>query len=129
MPKWNSFVLQGFCQNGKNCKKARILPKWQETRIIPEKQENKNHVRIARTQESDKNCKNTRIRQEYKNTRILPGETFLASPAKILSTRILPERQDLFFQARILYRRNDKRILSDVQEKQESGQNEDKIVD
>ena len=93
------------------------------------KARNKNHTRKARKQESCKNCKNTRIRQEYKNTKILPGDTFLASPAKIVSTRILPESQDLFFQARILYRRNEKRILSDVQEKQESGQIEVKIVD
>ena len=83
----------------------------------------------SKKQESCKNCKKTRIRQEYKNTRILSGEIFLASPAKILSTRILSESQDLFFQARILYIRDDKRILSENQEKQESGQNEDKIVD
>jgi len=51
----------------------------------------------------------------------LPDDVFFASPAKILSTRISPESQDLFFQARILYRRNGKRILTDNQEKQESG--------
>ena len=104
---------------------ARIVRK-QESCQNGKKQES---YQKSKKQESCKNCKKTRIRQEYKNTRILPGETFLASPAKILSTRILPERQDLFFQARILYRRNDKRILSDFQEKQESGQIEVKIVD
>jgi hypothetical protein len=82
---------------------------------------NKNHARIARRKESDKKSRKKRIRQEYKNTRILPGKAFLASPAKIVSTWILPESQDLFFQARILYRRNGKRIWTDNQEKQESG--------
>ena len=62
-------------------------------------------------QESCKNCEKKRIRQEYKNTRILPGKAFLASPAKILSTWILSESQDLFFQARILNRRNGKKNL------------------
>jgi len=51
----------------------------------------------------------------------LPGEAFLASPDKLLSTRIPQECQELVFQARILYRRNGKRILTDKQEKQESG--------
>ena len=63
--------------------------------------------------EAGKKVKEKRIRQEFKNARILPGETFLASSAKILSTRISPESQDLFFQARILHRRNGKRILTD----------------
>jgi hypothetical protein len=54
----------------------------------------------------------------------LPEETFLASSAKIRSTWILPECQDLFFQTRILYRRNGKRILAGNQEKQESGKND-----
>ena len=60
MPKWNSFVVEEFCQNGKNCKKTRILPKWQETRIIPEKQE----TRIMPELQEDKN--QVRI-QEHKN--------------------------------------------------------------
>jgi len=51
----------------------------------------------------------------------LPGDEFLALSDKILSTRISQEDQDLFFQARILHRRNGKRILTDSQEKQESG--------
>jgi hypothetical protein len=38
-----------------------------------------------------------RLRQEFKNRRILPEDEFLASPAKIWSTCILPESQDLFF--------------------------------
>jgi len=38
-----------------------------------------------------------RIRQEFKNTRILPGETFLASPGKIRSTRILQKGKICFF--------------------------------
>ncbi len=83
-------------------------------------QENKSHTRIARKR---------RTRQEFEKTRILAGETFLASPAKIGSTLTLPESQDLFFQARILYGKNYKRILTDNQEKQESGKNDVKIVD
>jgi hypothetical protein len=70
-----------------------------------------------------------RISQEYKNTRILPGEAFLASPDKIVSTWILSEGPDLFFQTRILRRRNGKRILTENQEKQESGKIDGKIVD
>jgi hypothetical protein len=83
----------------------------------------------SKKKESDKNFKKKRIRQEFKNTRILAGEELLASPAKIRSTWILPERQDLFFQTRILYRRNGKRILAANQEKQEPGKNDGKIVD
>jgi len=66
MPKWNSFVLQGFCQNGKNYKKTRILPESQENKNHTRKARNKNHARIARNknhariarkQESDKNTR------------------------------------------------------------------------
>jgi hypothetical protein len=42
-----------------------------------------------------------RITQEFKSRRILPGKAFLASPDKIVSTWILSESSDLFFQARI----------------------------
>ncbi len=100
-----------------------------EKKNLAEIQENKNRGRIPRRKESDKNSRKQRFRQEVKNTRILPGKAFLASPAKIGSTWILPESQDLFFQARILYRRNGKRILTDIQEKQEPGKNGDKNVD
>jgi hypothetical protein len=41
----------------------------------------------------------------------------------------LPESQDLFFQTRILHRRNGRRILTGNQEKQESGNNNGKNVD
>ena len=80
-----------------------------------------NQIRKTRKRNQTRISRKKRIRQEFKKARILPGEAFLASPAKILSTRISPEDQDLFFQARILYRRNGKRILTDNQEKQESG--------
>ncbi len=89
----------------------------------------KNQARRPRNQESGKNYKKKRISQEYKNTRILSGETFLASSDKILSTRIPQECSDLAFQARILHRRNGKRILTDNQENQESGKTRGKIVD
>ena len=89
----------------------------------------KNQTRKARKRDQTRSSRKRKIRQEYKNTRILPGEAFLASPDKILSTRISPECQDLFFQERILYRRNSKRILTDDQEKQESGKTSGKIVD
>jgi len=90
------------------------------TRMTQEPQE-KDSGKNSRKQEPCKNCKKKRISQEYKNTRILPGDEFLALSDKILSTRISQEGQDLFFQARILHRRNGKRILTDSQEKQESG--------
>ena len=45
------------------------------------------------------------------------------------SRQLVLECQDLVFQARILYRRNGKRILTDNQEKQESGKNDVKNVD
>jgi hypothetical protein len=107
------------------------------TRINQEPQE-KDSGKNSRKQESCKNCKKKRIRQEVKKkrirqelkkTRILPGEAFLALSDKILSTRISQELPDLFFQARILYRRNGKRILTDKQENQESGKTIGKIVD
>ncbi len=69
------------------------------------------------------------VSQEYKSTRILSGEAFLALPDKIVSTWILPEGPDLCFQARILRRRNGKRILTDNQGNQESGKIDGKIVD
>jgi hypothetical protein len=106
-------------------------------RINQELQE-KDSGKNSRNQESCKNCqkkesdtksRTKRISQEYKNTRILSDEVFLASPDKILSTRILPEGSDLVFQARILCRRNSKRILTDDQENQESGKTRGKIVD
>ncbi len=67
------------------------------------------------------------FRQEsVEKTRILSDEAFLALSDKILSTRISQEGPDLFFfQARILYRRNGRRISADNQENQEYG----KIVD
>jgi hypothetical protein len=99
-------------KSGKNFKKKRSRQEVQEKKNQIRKTRKRNQTRISRTK---------RIRQEFKNARILPGEAFFASPAKILSTRISPEDPDLFFQARILYRRNGKRILTDNQEKQESG--------
>ena len=89
-------------ESGKNHKNK------SQTRIARKK----NEARIARKKESGKNSRHTRF---------LPGEAFLASTGKILSTRIPQECQDLIFQARILYRRNGKGILTDNQEKQESG--------
>jgi hypothetical protein len=59
----------------------------------------------------------------------LSGEAFLGLSDKILSTRISQEGPDLFFQARILYGRNGRRILADNQENQESGKIGGKIVD
>jgi hypothetical protein len=73
--------------------------------------------------------KKKKISQEYKNTRILSDEAFLALPDKIVSTWILPEGPDLCFQARILRRRNGKRILTDNEGNQESGKIDGKIVD
>ena len=73
----------------------------------------RNQARSSRKKKQARKSRKKRIRQEFKNARILPGEAFLASPAKILSTRISPESQDLFFQARILHIRNGKRILTD----------------
>ena len=80
----------------------------------------KNQARSSRKKEAGQRVKKKRISQEYKNTKILSGEAFLALPDKILSTRISQEYSDLFFQARILRRRNGKRILTDNQENQES---------
>ena len=68
-------------------------------------------ARTSRKKDPDKNFKKKRIRQESKNTRVLSEVAVLASPAKIRSTRFLLDSQDLFLQARILYRRNEKRIL------------------
>ena len=96
---------------------TRIKQEFKKTRIMQDLQEEKNQTRSQEKKES------------VKNTRILSGDVFLASPDKIVSTWILPESQDLFFQARILYRRNGKRILTDNQENQESGKIDDKIVD
>jgi hypothetical protein len=59
----------------------------------------------------------------------LSGEAFLALIGKIVSTWILPEGPDLCFQARILRRRNGKRILTNNQGNQESGKIDGKIVD
>jgi hypothetical protein len=70
--------------------------------------------------DSGKNCKKKTVRQEVKKKRI---------SQEYKNTRILPEDQDQFFQARILYRRNSKRILSDNQGKQESGKKDGKNVD
>jgi hypothetical protein len=89
----------------------------------------KSQARTAREKNEARKSREKTIKQEFKNTKILPGDTILASPAKIRSTWILPESQDLFFQTRILYRRNGKRILAGNQEKKESGKNEAKIVD
>jgi hypothetical protein len=102
------------------------------------KKKKRNQARTSTEKESDKknkkkesykNSKKRRIRQEFKNTRILPGEAFLASSDKILSTRISPEVLDLFFQARVLYRKNGERILADNPENQEPGKTRGKIVD
>ena len=97
------------------------------TRIQQELQEKESDKKSREKNQTSSQEK--RISQEYKNTRILSVDAFLASPDKIRSTRILPECQDLFFQARILYRRNGKRILTDNQENQESGKNDGKNVD
>ena len=109
--------------------KKEIRQEYQEKRIRQEFPDKKESGKKVKKKEPGKNVKKKRIRQEYKNTRILPGETILASPAMIRSTWILPESQDLFFQARILYRKDGKRILTDKQEKQESGKKHVKIVD
>ena len=86
-------------------------------------------ARNTRTYIQARITRKTRISQEYKNTRILSDETFLALSAKILSTRIPQENKNLLFQTRILYRRNGKRILTDIQENQESGKTRGKNVD
>ena len=56
-----------------------------------------------------------------------PTAYFLLRQARLGSTRILP-KDKLFFQARILHRRHKRRILTDNQEKQESGKNDVEIV-
>ena len=94
---------------------------WEKKEIRQEFQEKKKQTRSTRKRNQTRISRKKRIRQELKNTRILPDETFLASTAKILSTRTSQESQDLFFQARILCIRNGKRILSEKQEKQEPG--------
>ena len=98
-------------------------------KIRQESQEKQSQARISRKKNQARQSREKRIRQELKNTRIWPGGTFLASSDKLLSTRIPQESQDQFFQARILYRRNGKRILTDNQEKQESGKKDGKNVD
>ena len=102
-------------------KKKEIRQEYQEDRIRQEFPDKKESGKKVKKKEPGKNVKKKRIRQEYKNTRILSGEAFLALSDKSLSTRIPQEGPDLFFHARILYRRNGKRILTDNQEKQESG--------
>jgi hypothetical protein len=54
---------------------------------------------------------------------------FLARQARFCLQEYYKKIKICFFQARILYRRNSKRILTDHQEKQESGKNDAKSVD
>ncbi len=73
----------------------------------------KDQVRMTRKKNQTRISRRKRIRQKVKKTRILPGESILASSAKTLSTRILPECHDQFFSDKNLVCSNVNRILAD----------------
>ena len=91
-------------------------------------QENKESCKSYQKKESHKKRRRKRFRQEVKNTRILFDGIFLDSAGKIRPKHILQKDKIRFFRQETCIEGMQKRILTDNQDKQESGKNDIRIV-